>query len=305
MAPRPVMFAVNAGAPAPAPAPPPAPAPAPPPGPPPVPPPPADTLVRQTSAAVTALQAQKDAEDRQRLRDGQERERVQRELEARLATACPECEPGGRGPRCAAHSAPPPLEQEIEDRVEVKAEVPLAPPPAYKEPERTRRDLFDVHVPAGSGPGTPVIASGFKIFVPPFNRLGVPMQPGESFRVEFVPHDVSVPSGAMPGSTVLTWVHQTTAHVGFEGSWVVPAGFVAGQSLKIMVPARVTEGNYCLCCGKLGNSGGGGGGGSGGALQFFHVAPNGYRAAYSPADNAIIAQAHASGAQKVRVGYLT
>ena len=66
------------------------------------------------------------------------------------------------------------------------------PPPPYVHIDTSRRDLYDVHVPSGCGPGSPVIASLFRVLIPPFNELGVPMREGERFRVEFVSgHDIA------------------------------------------------------------------------------------------------------------------
>ena len=125
------------------------------------------------------------------------------------------------------------------------------PPPPYVHIDTSRRDLYDVHVPSGCGPGSPVIASLFRVLIPPFNELGVPMREGERFRVEFVPHEVTVPHGARPGSKVKTWVHRSTSHAGFEGArsfspqlengWLPLSGLCAqGTTLcqRVSLPAR-------------------------------------------------------------------
>ena len=133
-----------------------------------------------------------------------------------------------------------------------------------------------------------------------------------------------MPHGARPGSKVKTWVHRSTSHAGFEGArsfspqlengwlpaersvrtghYIVPAGFSAGQTLKIMCPSRVTEGRYCLCCGRA-DAGAPAPAPAAAqatcppafnpvaATRYFHIAPNGERCPYSASDNALLSAA--------------
>lgn len=106
------------------------------------------------------------------------------------------------------------------------------PAPDYRPPEATKRDLFNIHVPAGCGPGSEVIASGFHVRVPP----GV--YAGQTFCVQFRPAEVEVPAGAYAGVTTNIWVH------GLKGRVTIPAGFSPGQRFTIMAPSNTTEDNH-------------------------------------------------------------
>ena len=171
---------------------------------------------------------------------------------------------GNRPPNPLARWEPPD-EQPLEDTSVVVPPSPQeasAPPPTYQAPTKAR-DLYDIWVPRGCGPGSTVIASLFRVKIPPFNEIGVPMREGQKFRVEFEQHQVRVPHGGYPGSKIKTWVHRSTTHPGFEGAdqtpaalcssqsglvgvlgselracwaghYIVPAGFSAGQTLTIM-----------------------------------------------------------------------
>ena len=112
------------------------------------------------------------------------------------------------------------------------------PAPVYQPPEATKRDLYDIHVPAGCGPGSEVIATGFHVQVPP----GV--YAGQSFRVEFRPTEVVVPAGACAGVTTTIWVD------GLQGRVTIPAGFGPGQRFTIMAPSSKTEDNHRIQVGQ-------------------------------------------------------
>jgi hypothetical protein len=108
------------------------------------------------------------------------------------------------------------------------------PAPDYRPPEATKRDLFDIHVPAGCGPGSEVIASGFHVRVPP----GV--HAGQTFRVQFLPTPVTVPLGAYAGVTTTVWVE------GLKGRVTIPQGFGPGERFTIMAPSNRTEDDHQL-----------------------------------------------------------
>lgn len=105
------------------------------------------------------------------------------------------------------------------------------PAPVYAPPEASKRDLYDIHVPEGCGPGSEIIACGFHVQVPPATYAG------STFRVEFRPTEVVVPPGAYAGVKTTIWVD------GLKGRVTIPAGFGPGQRFTIMAPSSRTEDN--------------------------------------------------------------